>query len=238
MSNRSLNVLYVGLSITNLLWAVSLVFDPGQYVGKPVIPILFAAIHIAAGLAILSRYRVYGGWLSVAVLTYYWLFVKPREPIAEPQSVGILVISLILLLPHISRLVNDNIPKWIPSILVRLGLAYPFFEWGLDAIRNPNHFRIYLEANPITQPLTQAWDPRILILVLGLFEISLALLLASGLLIRIDALVALGALIMFGLVARYPLALPQDIALGAAAIFLLSEGPDTISADYVLRRRF
>jgi uncharacterized membrane protein YphA (DoxX/SURF4 family) len=229
------------LSITNLLWAVSLLFDPSQYVGKPVIPILFAAIHIAAGLAIITRYRVFGGSIMVTVLTYYWLFVKPREPIAEPQSVGILVISLILVLPHIRRLVTASIPEAIPFLLVRLGLAYPFFEWGLDAIRNPHHFLVYLKSNPITLPLTQAWDPRILILALGLFEVSLAVLLTLGLLVRIDSMVALGALVVFSLVAGYPLALPQDIALAAAAIFLLLERlgkHDTISVDYALDNRF
>lgn len=236
MPNRSLSILCYGLSLTNLFWAVSLLVDPGQYVGKPIIPVAFALIHIAIGLAMISRYRVYGGWLSLAVLTYYWLFVKPREPIAEPQSVGILVISIILVLPHLQRLLSNRIPADFPPLAVRLGLAYPFFEWGLDVLRNPNHFQSYLAANQLTQPIMQTWGAENVILLLGVFEVVLALILALGFMSRAVALVCLGTLIIFAIVAGYPLALPQDIALGAASVFLFREGSGSFSLDKVLSR--
>lgn len=75
-------------------------------------------------------------------------------------------------------------------------------------------------------------------LALGVFEVSLALLLAFGLLVRSDAIVALGALVLFSIVARYPLALPQDIALATAAIFLFKGGSGPYSLDHVLKRLF
>jgi uncharacterized membrane protein YphA (DoxX/SURF4 family) len=200
---------------------------------------IFAAIHFATAIMIASkRFRVYGAWLSVLILSYYWAFVKPREPIAEPQSVGILAISTILLEPHLKQLFKGRLSSNWPLLAARLGVAYPFFEWGLDALRNPHHFRTYLTANPITQPLMQTMGPGNLILALGVFEVSLALLLAFGLLVRIDAIVVLAALVVFGIVARYPLALPQDIALAAAAIFLRMEGSGPYSLDRVFKRFF
>jgi uncharacterized membrane protein YphA (DoxX/SURF4 family) len=175
----------------------------------------------------------------VLILSYYWVFVKPREPIAEPQSVGILAISTILLQRQLRRFFKSRLPDW-PLLAARLGVAYPFFEWGLDALRNPHHFQSYFNANPITQPLMQTMGPENLAgyLALGVFEVSLALLLSFGLLARIDAIVALGALVLFSVVARYPLALPQDIALAAATIFLFKGGSGPYSLDDVFKRFF
>ena len=227
-----------GLSLTHLLWGLSLLLDPLQYIGKPVVPVLFAAIHFATAIMIASkRFRVYGAWLSVLILSYYWAFVKPREPIAEPQSVGILAISTILLEPQLRRFFKGRLSDW-PLLAARLGVAYPFFEWGLDALRNPHHFRSYLAANLITQPLMQSMGPGNLVLALGVFEVGLALLLAFGLLVRIDTIVAFAALVVFSLVARYPLALPQDIALAAAVIFLRIGGSGPYSLDHMLKRFF
>ena len=227
-----------GLSLTHLLWGLSLLLDPLQYIGKPVVPVLFAAIHFATAIMIASkRFRVYGAWLSVLILSYYWVFVKPREPIAEPQSVGILAISTILLEPQLRRFLRGRLSDW-PLLIARLGIAYPFFEWGLDALRNPHHFRSYLTANPITQPLMQTIGPGNLVLALGVFEVGLALLLAFGLLVRIDTIVAFAALVVFSLVARYPLALPQDIALATTVIFLRIGGSGPYSLDHMLKRFF
>jgi len=227
-------LIYYALALTHLLWATSLSLDPLQYVGKPIIPVVFAVIHVAIGLAILSRYRAYGGWLSVTILTYYWLFVKPREPIAEPQSVGILAISLILVLPQLQHALKLQILREAPSLALRFGLAYPFFEWGLDALRNPNHFQSYLAANQLTHPIMQALGAGNMILLLGVFEVVLAMILALGFLGRAAALVSLGTLIIFVIVAGYPLALPQDLALGAASIYIFREGSGSLSLDRVL----
>jgi uncharacterized membrane protein YphA (DoxX/SURF4 family) len=120
------------------------------------------------------------------------------------------------------------------ELAVRLGLAYPFFEWGLDALRNPDHFRSYFATNQMTQPIVQAWGAGNMVLLLGVFEVGLALILAFGLLGRFIALMALGTLVIFALVAGYPLALPQDIALGAASIILFREGSGSLSLDRVL----
>jgi len=229
-------LLYSALSTTHLLWAGSLLLEPWRYVGKPIIPALFAFVHIIAALAILGRYRTYGGWLSVTILSYYWMFIKPREPIAEPQSVGILAISAVLLMPHVQRLVKNRFPPDINLLAIRLGIAYPFLEWGLDALRNPIHFRFYFQGNPLTQFIIAAWNPATVILLLASFEVGIAFLHVLGLVSRVASLGALIALIVFSSVAGYPLALPQDIALGAAAAYLMKKGPGIFSMDHVFRR--
>jgi uncharacterized membrane protein YphA (DoxX/SURF4 family) len=230
-------VIYYALALTHVLWATSSLLDPLQYVGKPVNPVVFALIHIAIGLAILSRYRAYGGWLSVIVLTYYWLFVKPRAPIAEPQSVGILLISLILVFPELQRVLRAEMLREVLPLAVRLGLAYPFLEWGLDALRNPLHFQDYLRyENALTQSFFSGSNIQTALLVLGLFEVVVAVWLAVGLTTRIASFVSLAALIVFSVVAGYPLALPQDIALGGAAYHLMSSRPSKFSTDHVLKR--
>lgn len=226
------------LSVTHALWAASLLLEPWRYAGKPVIPTLFAIIHIVAALLILSRYRVYGGWLSVALLAYYWVRVKPREPIAEPQSVGILVISAVLLMPHAQRLFKNKLPPNAAQLAFRLGLAYPFLEWGLDALRNPLRFQSYLRSNSLTAPIVSAWSAEQAVLVLGFFELAVAFLLAFGLLSRLVSFVSLLALVTFSVAAGYPLALPQDIVLGAAAVFLVRTGAGVFSVDHAFRKLF
>lgn len=207
--------------------------EPWRYAGKPIIPLVFAVIHVAAALMIVSaRSRAFGGWLSVAVLTYYWLLVKPREPVAEPQSVGLLAMSATLLWPHVQRIFNNRLPPDVQPLALRLSLAYPFLEWGLDALRNPIRFQYYLRDNFMVQPVLSVFSPETATLLLGLFEVLLAVLLTVGLLNRITSSMVLASLVAFGAVAGYPLALPQDIALGSAAVALILHGGGGFSLDH------
>lgn len=200
-----------GLSATHLIWAVALFADPIWFVRKISQPYAAGILHLASAALIVSRFRVAGLFLSSTVLAFYWAFVKPFEPLAEPQSVGILAISVSELL---RTLFSEN---FFTRILLRGGLAYPFFEWGLDALRNPYHFAAYLSANKVAAPLFQIIPLYPAIYVLGLYEIVLSLWIVSGLGFRHACLVTVLTLLIFSTVAGYPLALPQNIALMAAA---------------------
>jgi uncharacterized membrane protein YphA (DoxX/SURF4 family) len=112
--------------------------------------------------------------------------------------------------------------KELDIYLLRGGLAYSFLEWGLDAHRNPNHFYSYLSNNWVGQHLIDIMDPFLLIALLSLYELALAVWLLNGLLPRLFSSVALFTLIVFSATAGYPLALPQNIALAAAAWSLVN----------------
>ncbi|MEM0481428.1 MAG: DoxX family membrane protein [Nitrososphaerota archaeon] len=214
-----LKIVVRGLAAVHILWGLSLLLEPTRYVSKPIIPALFASIHFIIFLLLLTHEK-YGAVLGSVFLTYYWFFVKPIAPIAEPQTVGILSITLSILTPYAPKLSPDK-HGTIQDALLRLGLAYPFIEWGLDAFRNPLHFKSYLSGNVITSFLIPTGLLDLAVLCLGLFEVSLSLLILTGFKRRVVSFLTFSVLIVFSLVAGYPLALPQNIALmGVAYIWL------------------
>lgn len=212
-----MKIIVRGLAVTHFSWGLSLLLEPSRYVSKPIIPALFGLIHFIIFILLLTREK-YGAVLGSILLTYYWFFVKPIAPIAEPQTVGILGITLSCLVPHAPRLSPDE-RATIQDILMRLGLAYPFIEWGLDAFRNPLHFKSYLAGNVITASLIPSGLLDLTVLCLGLFEVSLSLLILTGFKRRIVSLLAFSTLIVFSLVAGYPLAIPQNITLVVVTYF-------------------
>ncbi|MEM3032367.1 MAG: hypothetical protein QXK39_05595 [Nitrososphaerota archaeon] len=206
-------MMWGGLSTTHLIWAVALFAEPfrlGQRMGSP---LPFGIIHLATPVLILSNSRVAGLTLSTAILSYYWAFVKPLEPVAEPQSVGILFISASELVRNLS---TDNL---ITHLLLRGGLAYPLLEWGLDALRNPFHFAEYMASNPVTSQALPYIPLYPSITALGIYEIMLGIWMVSGMRCRPASIVLVSTLILFSGVAGYPLALPQNIALITAALY-------------------
>ncbi|BAJ50964.1 hypothetical protein CSUB_C1112 [Candidatus Caldarchaeum subterraneum] len=215
-------LLLSGLSTTHLLWAVALFAEPARFVHKIPLPQIAAVAHLAAAVLIVAGPRAAGLSISAALLTYYWAFVKPLEPIAEPQSVGILAISVALL---VSMLHSEN---FFTRLLLRGGLAYPFFEWGLDALRNPYHFAAYLTANTVTKPLFTYLPLYPSIFALGAFEVVLSVWAVSGPGFKIACMTSALTLLVFSAVAGYPLALPQNIALIATAVDI-SRRPNSFS---------
>ncbi len=205
-------ILVVGLALTHLLWAASLLLEPAQFTHKITSPILFATIHLATAMLLAARRIILGLMLSSSVLGYYWAFVKPLEPVAEPQSVGILAISVAGLL------ITSDYTKGLSKLLARAGLAYPFIEWGLDALRNPGHFAYYLSMNQITGPLAGQLPLYSIIFALGVYEIVLGVWVFSGFYQRYSAAAVIATLTLFSIIAEYPLALPQNLALITAAI--------------------
>jgi hypothetical protein len=204
-------VLVAGLALTHLIWGLSLLVEPSRFTHKIMMPSIFAIIHIATAGLLVTGTSLLGLALSTAILGYYWALVKPLEPIAEPQTVGILAISAAGLLSTLSY--TRNISKHI----ARAGLAYPFIEWGLDALRNPGHFAYYLTSNPMTNFLTTSLPIYTLILILGLYEIVLGIWVFAGTGLRYSSATMIATLAVFAIVAGYPLALPQNISLITAA---------------------
>lgn len=207
-------VLIGGLSITHLLWAAALLLEPAKFTHKITHPILFGLIHTVAAVIMMSRLRTAGLALSAGVLGYYWVSVKPLEPIAEPQSVGIMAISTSELLRNLFK------EDFFARLLLRAGLAYPLIEWGLDALRNPSHFAYYLSTNTTTSQALHVIPLYPAIWALGLYEILLGLWVVSGVMVKPSSTVLLATLLVFSVVAGYPLALPQNIALISAALAL------------------
>jgi uncharacterized membrane protein YphA (DoxX/SURF4 family) len=209
---ESLKTAVAGLAATHGLWALSLLLDGQRYLLKPVIPPLFAIAHLAVALLLTAGHRTHGHLLATPVLTYYMFFVKPFEPIAEPQTVGILGVTAALLVREIGK-----IPAVLWRLILRLGIAYPLVEWGLDAFRNPAHFKAYLSVNPITSRIIPAEALDYAVTWLGVYELALASLILSGVLEKAAAAIAAATFLAFTAVAGYPLAFPQNIALAAAA---------------------
>ncbi|GBC68671.1 hypothetical protein HRbin01_00354 [archaeon HR01] len=207
-------ILTAGIGITHILWGVALTLDYSMFTHRLGNPLVYVPIHMATGILLVAGRIIYGSALSAGILTYYWLYVKPLEPIAEPQSVGLVGISAGILLQELRP--RDG---W-PLFLLRGGLAYPFMEWGLDAYKNPYHFHSYISTNTVTKSLITVVDPYLLIALLSIYEIGLAVWLLSGLYPKLSSYATLFTLITFSAVAGYPLALPQNIALAATAYTL------------------
>ena len=219
------------IGLVHIGWALSLIFDAARYVGKPLYPPIFAILHIIVSIIIIIN-DVVGGVLSAGIMAYYWSAVKPLEPIAEPQSVGILFLSASLL----SSLMN----KWLNSrdLLLfgfRLGVAYPYLEWGIDAFRNPLHFHAYLLQNPFTSFLADLSLIREAVFLLGLTELLLALTILLGIAVKHFSSLSLLMLIIFMIVAGYPLAIPQNIALAAASLTLIKNDGGRYSIHFALK---
>jgi len=218
---EGLKIADAGLAATHTLWALSLLLDGQRYVLKPVVPPLFAIAHLLITLLLLTGHKTHGHLLATPLLTYYWFFVKPFEPIAEPQTVGILGVTLALLVKESGK---TRAGLWRP--ILRLGVAYPLVEWGLDAFRNPVHFKAYLSVNTITSRIIPAWGLDYAVFTLGVYELVLAGLIVSGVLEKTTAAIAASTFLAFIAVAGYPLAFPQNIALAAAATLHPSPPPE------------
>lgn len=242
---NSSRIVAAGLGVTHLLFAVSLLLEPQRFFNKPIHPQLFSIFHLSVFTLLMLRRDFEGGLTSLAVLSYYSLLVKPIAPIAEPQSVGLIGPSLFLVLQSINasrknsaRIIGKE--QAVPSfatLLLRLGIAYPFLEWGLDALRNPGAFYSYISTNLVAAEIAQLLGLETVVLLLGLSEIVLATSVSLGIATRVSSGISLSALILFSAAAGYPLALPQDLALAACAVHLMRRGARRFSLDSLFSMR-
>ncbi|MEM4295119.1 MAG: hypothetical protein QXV86_05060 [Candidatus Caldarchaeum sp.] len=208
---------WLGMALVNLLWAAASLLDPA-FAREPYLPspALVFMIHAGIGAAMLTRRLRFHALLGTAAATaYYSLLVKPFAPIAEPQTVGISAVSLSMAL---SRFEETRYVVFLRNFLLRAGIAYPLFEWGVDAYRNPLHFTSYIMGNSVARTLVSPVGVENAVFLLFAAEVVLSLLLVSGFGAKAVGLLTAGFLSFLSAVALYPLALPQNIALITAAI--------------------
>ena len=211
--NTWVYVVSVALAVAHITWAVSMLLEHSRYVYKLPNTEIFAALHVISALLLIAGRKTIGGGVSLTILFYYWLYVKPLEPIAEPQSVGLIFLSITIMTGKITN-------RDISSVLLRLTLAYPFLEWGIDAFRNPGHFIAFMQSNYLTSVFIPSQYLLCAAFTLGVIEVTLAVLLVLGVAVRRVSTAAAVVLLIFIIVAGYPLALPQNIPLIAAAYSL------------------
>lgn len=221
----------VGLIVAHAGWALSMAVEPWRFQDRiPSVP-GFLLAHITTSV-LLAVNKTVGGLASSALLLYYWAEVKPLEPIAEPQSVGLIGVSAYLARRLVSRLSKRVAPEDLGLLALRLGIAYPFLEWGLDALRNPAHFYAYLSSNQLTRLVIPEGSLGLTVLTLGVYELILFSALSTGLFSKAFSLVSAATLVLISAVVGYPLALPQNIPLALASVTLALRGPGA----YDLRR--
>lgn len=229
MEVDEVKIFAASLVVAHVIWALSLLMEPERYVFKPLIPPVFALFHLAAAVLFIAEQNRHAAAATMVLLTYYWLFVKPVEPIAEPQSVGIIGVTAVFLAGLLPQRFNNFSAKALDG-LFRLGLAYPFFEWGVDAFRNPVHFITYLSVNQVTRRILPSAFLDEITFFLGAYEVFLGLWILSGLLRKYAMIFVIATLAVFTVVAGYPLAFPQNIVLVAAAYTWLRKGDSIFSS--------
>jgi uncharacterized membrane protein YphA (DoxX/SURF4 family) len=211
------------LAAVNFLWGIASLVDP-RIALHPRLPPpdLLAALHFVLGLAfVLRRIRLAGYIMSVIMSSYYSVRLKPFAPLAEPQTIGILLIALAATSEETVTLFlrKDSPPlKPINDLLLRGGIAYPFVEWGLDALRNPKHFITYISSNERALLIASPIGIENSVFLLFLLELTLATLIILGWLRTLTTLASAAILTLFMIVSGYPLAFPQNIALVAASL--------------------
>ncbi len=124
----------------------------------------------------------------------------------------------------------------ILEALPRLGLGIVYLLWGIDKFLAIDRYVSWMEITWRVSWISSFIDLRLFTILLGIFEVGLAMLLLTGLLHKLSmALVALSST-LFLFFAGPPMSYPQDIALLAIAIYLFNRGPDPFSLDYRLRK--
>jgi len=211
------------LAAVNFLWGIASLIDPriGLHPRLPP-PDLLAALHFVSGLAIVPRrIRLAGYIMSVIMSLYYSVRLKPFAPLAEPQTIGILLIALAATSEEtVTLFLRKDSPllKRINDLLLRGGIAYPFVEWGLDALRNPKHFISYISSNERALLIASTIGIESSVFLLFVIEITLATSIILGWQRTFTAPTSAAILTLFMIVSGYPLAFPQNIALVAASL--------------------
>ncbi|MCS7137061.1 MAG: hypothetical protein NZ941_01680, partial [Candidatus Caldarchaeum sp.] len=171
-----MQLIILGLALVNLLWGASALVDP-SIAREPTLPhplLLFAAHTLSGSAMFFQKLRPYALLSTAALTAFYVLRVKPFEPLAEPQTVGILGITLSQLLPHNVKAVHQpKLDNFVEDFLLRVGIAYPLFEWGLDAYRNPLHFISYIRGNILARAVAAPLGIENTVFLIFVVEVSL-----------------------------------------------------------------
>ena len=229
-----------GLASTHAIWGAALLLDPKISSQGRLEPFPLALLHILIFALMVSRGYRFGSALSFVLLFWYLLSIKPLAPIAEPQSVGLLAPSFLIGWIGVQSSGHSSlrifINETLSPLIIRLGLAYSFVEWGLDALRNPLMFVNYFRNDPDALLMAEPVGLESATLILGVSELALAGFLVVGFLTRWMSLLSYVSLILFILVAGYPLAFPQNLALAGCSIYLLFAAGGRVSIDRLIKK--
>ena len=138
-----------------------------------------------------------------------------------------------------TRAVGGLAPLWLSQLVLRLGLAVPFFRSGMSkwdgflqlndvaVLLFSSEFRLHLPGGPYPYPA-----PAVMAFAAGSAEIVLPILLVFGLATRFAAL---GLLVMTIVVQlTVPDGWPIHVTWAAMALALIASGPGRLSLDHML----
>jgi putative oxidoreductase len=126
----------------------------------------------------------------------------------------------------------DRFPYWALAIPLRLAVATIFWNSAMTKLADWNA-ALALFTDEYKVPLL---PPVIAAYIAVSIELTTPVLLVSGLLTRVAALVLLG-MTAFIEIFVYPLAWPTHLQWAAMLLVLLCRGPGLVSLDYLLRTR-
>ncbi|SDA98335.1 putative oxidoreductase [Sinorhizobium sp. NFACC03] len=146
-------------------------------------------------------------------------------------------------LSHLARRANRAVgalaPLWLAQLVLRFGLAVPFFRSGMSkwdgflqlndvaVLLFSSEFQLHLPGGPYPYPA-----PAVMAFAAGSAEILLPILLVFGLATRFAAL---GLLVMTAVVQlTVPDGWPIHITWAAMALGLMASGPGKLSLDHLL----
>ena len=137
-------------------------------------------------------------------------------------------------LARLNHRLTDAIPEWPLALLLRLGVAAPFFLSGrtkVEGLLTVSPSALYLFAEEYRLPVI---PPEIAAHLATYAEHLLPALLVLGLLTRPAALglLAMTAVIQIFV---YPSAWPTHLLWAAPLIYLVARGPDAVSLDRLLK---
>lgn len=137
-------------------------------------------------------------------------------------------------LARLHHRLSDAVPEWPLALLLRLGVAAPFFLSGrtkVEGLLTVSPSALYLFAEEYRLPVI---PPEIAAHLATYAEHLLPALLVLGLLTRPAALglLAMTAVIQIFV---YPSAWPTHLLWAALLIYLVARGPDAVSLDRILK---
>ncbi|HIQ13119.1 MAG TPA: DoxX family membrane protein [Thermoprotei archaeon] len=123
--------------------------------------------------------------------------------------------------------------KEVFNALPRISVGLVYLLWGVDKFINMERYISWIS---ITWRVRIFIDPLMDIptftTLLGIFEVSLGLILIIGLLTKVSSGLVVLSSILFLFLAGPPMSYPQDIALFGVGLWMFVNGPDRYSLDY------
>ena len=119
------------------------------------------------------------------------------------------------------------------TFILRLGLGFVFFWFGLDKLFNPANWQGYI--TPTLAKLILV-DIKLFILLLGILELVIGLMLILGLFTRLVASAAAVQLLVIIVSLWFNEITVRDIGLFSIALSLIITGSKYLSLDKIIKR--